>query len=433
MTFDYPLLLITYLGDPVRVFLILFPLVYWCMSERLGTSLLLIILCTDVTNALLKWPLAGDRPYWYSTYVREFTSVTCESGFGLPSGHAMVSAAVAYTLLKHLERHPALKRDTKRRITFFCIIAVCLIAWSRIHIGAHFPGQVLLGALCGWAIAAVSCKYNLLAKLENGVARRLVKQMSFKHMYRSLSIGALLSSCLIVVAAIELVLLRALNIDPLLSVQHAQQGCGNFKVAAQYYMIPTHVQEVMFGSTELSSSAEQFIHSSHPLLAIIRDAAILTAILAFLFVKAQNEVTLNDGGRRLAVNTSSNVELGISAESGKIKTLRASSGSEAATSIKLGSALNKFDDTHPSPMQHSLLLEKSAPLSFTARHLVVAFSLLFAIRWLLHASRVIAASLTDSEMYDNVLVYLLNYVEFTALTLAVLHWIPAITAKSVKR
>jgi membrane-associated phospholipid phosphatase len=85
---DTLVLAITLLGDPKNIFLWLAPLVYWlCHRDRLlALNIIVGLVSTDWLNALLKWPLRGDRPYWHDDRVKEFT-VTCESGYGMPSGH----------------------------------------------------------------------------------------------------------------------------------------------------------------------------------------------------------------------------------------------------------------------------------------------------------------------------------------------------------
>ena len=125
---------VTFLGDPKQSMLALFPLVFWS-HPRLGIRLLTALVAADLVNAILKWPARGDRPYdcrlylfiaqryvcivlrsyWFDPRVREFW-MTCETGsllfsvirsstlasagFGMPSGHVMVSCA-CYLVIAH--------------------------------------------------------------------------------------------------------------------------------------------------------------------------------------------------------------------------------------------------------------------------------------------------------------------------------------------
>jgi undecaprenyl-diphosphatase len=60
-----------------------------------------------------------------------------------PSGHAAVSFACAGTLAAFVSRRAA--------IALYVLAA--LIAWSRVYVGAHYPLDVIVGALLGIGIA----------------------------------------------------------------------------------------------------------------------------------------------------------------------------------------------------------------------------------------------------------------------------------------
>ena len=66
-------------------------------------------------------------------------------GFGFPSGHVAVAAALATAAGPHLPR-PA------RRAAW---VVVALVAIGRMYVGAHLPMDVLGGAALGWAVGAL--------------------------------------------------------------------------------------------------------------------------------------------------------------------------------------------------------------------------------------------------------------------------------------
>lgn len=220
---------LTLLGDPKLVFLYLAPLIYWCapsdLRRSLGIELLLGLMMSDVLNALLKWPFQGDRPYWFDERVKEF-SVTCESGFGMPSGHMMVSSCVVFLLLA---RVPA-----RRRAAAVAIAAVFLflLALSRMYVGAHFPGQVTAGAACGLSLGFVIHHWRLESQLSLHFAELQRKASSPRaFLLHACALGAAASAVILGIAVVEFAVL-SLFIDPLISLQLAHDGCEATRVAA---------------------------------------------------------------------------------------------------------------------------------------------------------------------------------------------------------
>ncbi|XP_036693658.1 glucose-6-phosphatase isoform X2 [Balaenoptera musculus] len=114
--------------------------------------------------------LFGQRPYWwvldtdyYSNtsvpLIKQFP-VTCETGPGSPSGHAMGTAGVYYVMVT--STLSIFRGKKKPTYGFRCLniilwlgfwavqLNVCL---SRIYLAAHFPHQVVAGVLSGIAVA----------------------------------------------------------------------------------------------------------------------------------------------------------------------------------------------------------------------------------------------------------------------------------------
>jgi len=70
-------------------------------------------------------------------------------GFGFPSGHTAVACAIAAAVAPHLPR--------RWRWAPYALAA--MVGWARLHVGVHYPLDVVGGALwglaLGWAIAAL--------------------------------------------------------------------------------------------------------------------------------------------------------------------------------------------------------------------------------------------------------------------------------------
>ena len=77
------------------------------------------------------------------------------TGFSLPSGHAMVSAAT-YGTLSAIACGYVQKQKARRTIQIVCWTVAVLIAISRVYLGVHYPSDVVAGFLVGiaWSYGA---------------------------------------------------------------------------------------------------------------------------------------------------------------------------------------------------------------------------------------------------------------------------------------
>ncbi|XP_038049487.1 glucose-6-phosphatase 2-like [Patiria miniata] len=163
------MLFLSHLGDPRSAFLMCVPLVY-CISRGAGLKVLWAAVMSEWLNLLLKWILNGHRPYWWvhesklyeddnRPIIKQYR-LTCETGPGVPSGHAMVATAVWFIMMSSLATHLAtMSKSTNPRsrlMRFICILPwlflaglASVICVSRVFIATHFTHQVLLGVLVG--------------------------------------------------------------------------------------------------------------------------------------------------------------------------------------------------------------------------------------------------------------------------------------------
>jgi glycerophosphoryl diester phosphodiesterase/membrane-associated phospholipid phosphatase len=130
-------LAVTHLGD-AEFYLLLFPLLYWSVSRRLGLRVGVILLLSASLNAIAKVGTATPRPFFFDADVGRVS----ESSFGIPSGHAQNGVAV-WGLVAY---------ELRRRWAWVAATALALaLGLSRLHLGAHFPEDILLG----WAVGAL--------------------------------------------------------------------------------------------------------------------------------------------------------------------------------------------------------------------------------------------------------------------------------------
>ncbi|KTF96232.1 hypothetical protein cypCar_00003597, partial [Cyprinus carpio] len=98
-------------ADLRTTFLFFFP-IWFHLQSAVGVKLVWVAVVGDWLNLVLKWLMFGERPYWWvkeTVYYGNLTvpqisqfPMTCETGPGSPSGHAMGAAGVYYAMVTSL-------------------------------------------------------------------------------------------------------------------------------------------------------------------------------------------------------------------------------------------------------------------------------------------------------------------------------------------
>lgn len=127
---------LSFLGEE-RFFLVLLPLLIWCVNARLGARAGVAFLASVCLNALLKEWWHQPRPFVLDPSIRHANVV----GYGMPSGHAQ-SAVVVWGMLALWTRRPW--------VSSLCLLLILLVGLSRVGLGVHSPTQVL----AGWGVGA---------------------------------------------------------------------------------------------------------------------------------------------------------------------------------------------------------------------------------------------------------------------------------------
>ena len=97
------------------------------------------VLLAVALNQPLGHAVAERRPYDVLPHVLVLVSRTTD--FSFPSDHAVMSGAVAAGVLV-----------ANRRLGLVALAAAVAMCLTRVYVGAHFPGDVLAGALVGAAV-----------------------------------------------------------------------------------------------------------------------------------------------------------------------------------------------------------------------------------------------------------------------------------------
>lgn len=116
-----------------------------------------------LVGQLVGSPIDRARPYEAMPQVHVLIGRTTD--FSFPSDHALVAGAVAAGLL-----------FADRRWGIVACIAAVLIAFARVYVGVHYPGDVVAGLLIG-AVIAIAGGYLLVPALTRVVDRLVRTQL----------------------------------------------------------------------------------------------------------------------------------------------------------------------------------------------------------------------------------------------------------------
>jgi membrane-associated phospholipid phosphatase len=163
-------------------FLLIMPALYWCVDARLGARLAVVLIASNALNGLFKLAFHLPRPYWIDGRVE---ALSTETSYGVPSGHAQNATAVWGLLATQLRRSWAWAA---------AVALIFLISLSRVHLGVHFPSDVLGGWVIGGALlwAFVHGEGPLRARLGSvGTWPQVVLALVVSLAYAALAAGLL--------------------------------------------------------------------------------------------------------------------------------------------------------------------------------------------------------------------------------------------------
>ena len=163
---------ITFLGDQ-EFYLLLFPLLFWCIDTRLGIRVAVAYLLSTILNVALKDLIDQPRPFELNPAV----GLIDEYGRGMPSNHAQATAIIFGILAHHFKKSWG---------WVIAIIIPLLVGFSRIYLGVHFPSQVLVG--WGIAIVLLFIYINFLEQVEAWLMSRSLMQ----HLILATALGAVI-------------------------------------------------------------------------------------------------------------------------------------------------------------------------------------------------------------------------------------------------
>lgn len=141
---------ITFLGNAGWFWIVLaVALLVTKKTRRTGIAALLSLAVGFlITNVLLKNIVARPRPF--DAYTEIIPLITRPTDFSFPSGHTCASFACALIFFRMLPKKYGVP----------AVILAGMVAFSRLYLGVHYPGDVLGGFLV--AVFASTLVYHLV-------------------------------------------------------------------------------------------------------------------------------------------------------------------------------------------------------------------------------------------------------------------------------
>lgn len=132
------------IGEPIYLGLVVILALLAIGKRRNAIETGVVFATASFVVVALKQIIQAPRPYWVDPSIFGYA---IETGYGLPSGHALVSMVVLGWLWM---RHPR-----SLSLTLGVSTILILIGLSRIFLGVHYPSQILAGWLVGLVLLAL--------------------------------------------------------------------------------------------------------------------------------------------------------------------------------------------------------------------------------------------------------------------------------------
>jgi undecaprenyl-diphosphatase len=158
--------------DPIMIFIsgkltwlpfylvLLFLLIknYKKQSVLVIISIILLIICSDQISSSVFKPLFERPRPCHNEAIKDFVYLPnghCGGAYGFISSHACNAFALAVFITQMLKQYYS-------KIAWVMFVWASLVAYSRIYMGVHYPGDVIVGAVVG---AIIGWVFVILYKL----------------------------------------------------------------------------------------------------------------------------------------------------------------------------------------------------------------------------------------------------------------------------
>ena len=173
---NYPMFFLTHLGDALLLTSVLV-LILVRKNPALILYIIAMVLITGLFGQLLKHTVFDSFHRPLKVFEGLDVVVHTVAGYKMfhhsfPSGHSIVAAAAITSMVAALRWN--------KIVQAIAALAIIIISFTRIYIGVHFPGDVLLGSFIGAAGAVLFIRpiYKPLAQWTKGFSDIKKKRVS---------------------------------------------------------------------------------------------------------------------------------------------------------------------------------------------------------------------------------------------------------------
>lgn len=140
----------TFFGE-LNTTLVIFSIIYWCVSKDFGTYLMMGWGGNRLFNGFLKITACVYRPWIRDERIIPYgNSMNTATGYSFPSGHT--------TNVSTYFGGITVRKDKSKTLRIISFIIICLVAFSRLYLGVHTPQDVLVSAIGGLLIMWLTTK-----------------------------------------------------------------------------------------------------------------------------------------------------------------------------------------------------------------------------------------------------------------------------------
>ena len=146
----------------IPLYVILFAYIWYRLGWKKALLILLAVVlsiaATDQFSNLIKNWAQRFRPCWDEYMIDNGLHILERRGgkFGFFSAHAATCAGVATSVLYFFRKWGEGRRE--RLLATLLVLWVALVSISRVYVGKHFLGDILVGALAGIIVAEILCR-----------------------------------------------------------------------------------------------------------------------------------------------------------------------------------------------------------------------------------------------------------------------------------